>query len=899
MPLVIVYFQLHQPFRLHPQVDKFFWDETNRDVFHKVAAKSYLPALEMFYELISQHKSFKITLGISGTFLEQAELYEYQVIETLRKLVKAGENGQVELLDETYYHSLAGLFADPDLREFRDQVALHRDKLTELFGIVPTSFRNTELMYNNRIAEVVSEMGYGSILCEKRADMFTSSDGPVSPNAIFRAKNCDLLVIPRNRELSDDIAFRFTGKPLSPAEYARAIARIDGEAVLLGYDFEHIGEHIWREQGIFEFWRGLPAALNAQESIVQATPADVVSKFENAICPIVDIHGLSTSSWADETRDTSGWLGNFTQYSLFKEIEALEPLTRQAGGDFLRQWRHLTTSDHVYFFHEGRGEDHAVHSYFNPYGGSIAQAAHVLTRKIDQVYYAVKRQQTFRRQAKTALVIVTPETGRLPEDMGGLAKFISGKSGGQGEVISALCEGLSERGVHVHLITLNLKKRFQREAGMDDKQWREMRYRIDPANIHLVGSSVFSENLSAYEGDPLRTAAEFQKEIVNNLIKDIRARHQGKLIIHSHDWMAGGIVTAYAKATGVPVLHTVHNVFTAHLPLEYLTGMPYQTISDHLYYSSQDGRVCVDCQATAIKNATMINFVSEGFLQEVVNDYFMDRNLVPPGVRREVKAKYELEAALAILNSPSHNMYPERSSHLKRNYDSHDNVLAAKSENLLEFQGRTGLNLNPEAVLFYWPSRLDPVQKGVELLEEVLMSFVAANPDVQVAIVADGIGNDRAHRERLGGIAYASGGRICYHPFREDLSLLGYAAASDVFGASLYEPCGQIDQVGNIFGATATNRDTGGYHDKIKEMQLDGEGAALSCGNGFLFRDYDAGGLRYALEKSLAFHRKPKEIREREIKRIMREARKKYPLSTMVDRYLILYQRLNGGQTLI
>ncbi len=82
------------------------------------------------------------------------------------------------------------------------------------------------------------------------------------------------------------------------------------------------------------------------------------------------------------------------------------------------------------------------------------------------------------------------------------------------------------------------------------------------------------------------------------------------------------------------------------------------------------------------------------------------------------------------------------------------------------------------------------------------------------------IGSDRTHARYLGRIACASGGKIAYLPFNEDLSILGYAAASDVFGASLYEPFGQIDVIGNLYGATATNRDTGGFHDKIVPLKL-------------------------------------------------------------------------------
>ncbi|MCX5828027.1 MAG: glycogen/starch synthase [Deltaproteobacteria bacterium] len=900
MPLLTIYFQLHQPFRLHPDRDKFLWEEKNREIFAKVAEKCYLPATYLFTELLQAYPEFKITMSMSGVFLEQAENYQPEVIKALQGLVDAGkERGQIEFLDETYYHSLTSLFKDTGKREFRDQVSLHRDKMRRLFGVFPTAFRNTELMYNNNIAEVVADMGYRAILCEKRNDMFMNEQVPISPNAVFRARDLNLLVLPRHRELSDDVAFRFPHRPLTPEMYASFISKIDGEAVILGFDYEHIGEHIWEDKGIFAFWRGLPEALRQYPAIVMANPTEIADNFKDATCPDVDIDGLATSSWADASRDTFGWLGNLTQYELFRDIESMENDARRAGAEEMTRWRHLTTSDHVYFLHENIGEDHAVHAYFNPYGGSISQPTYILTRKIDQLQIAIQRFEVIKRKEKTAILIITPETGPLPEEMGDLAKYISGKSGGQGEVVSALCEGMTERGIHVHLATLNLKRRFQRESMMNESEWREVRYQIDPKRIHLVSSAVFADNLSAYAGNPLLTAAEFQREIINNVIKTIRAQHQGKLIIHSHDWMAGGAITAYARETGLPVLHTVHNVFTAHLPLEFLGGVNLNNFNQHLFLSLDNGRQCVDCQATAIKNATMINFVGERFLKEVVDDYFMDRTIIPPSVRQEVKAKYYHDAARAIINAPASNMYPENSPHLVRQYGANDDIIAVKAENLEEFQRRIGLNIDRDAILFYWPSRLDPFQKGVELLEVTAQHFVNAHHDVQIAIVGDGVGNDRTHVDILGRIAYASQGRIAYHPFTEGISMLGYAAANDVFGASLYEPCGQIDQVGNLFGATATNRDTGGYHDKIRELRLKEDGAPQDVGNGFLFRDYDPGGLWYALQRSVDFHRKRSEIREMQLKRIMREAREKYDLGIMIAEYIRIYERLNGDQPLI
>jgi glycogen synthase len=125
--------------------------------------------------------------------------------------------------------------------------------------------------------------------------------------------------------------------------------------------------------------------------------------------------------------------------------------------------------------------------------------------------------------------------------------------------------------------------------------------------------------------------------------------------------------------------------------------------------------------------------------------------------------------------------------------------------------------------------------------------------------------------------------------------MLGFAAANDVFGASLYEPCGQIDQVGNLFGTTATNRDTGGYHDKIRELVFSDSGEPKDAGNGFLFRDYDVNGLWYGLSRTVQFHRLSPEIRERQMKRIMRETRQVYDPEKMVDKYIDAYETLSGG----
>ncbi len=67
------------------------------------------------------------------------------------------------------------------------------------------------------------------------------------------------------------------------------------------------------------------------------------------------------------------------------------------------------------------------------------------------------------KSERTTIILMAPETERLPGDMGALERHISDKSDRMGEIITALCEGPIEKSINCHLTTINLKKRFQRE----------------------------------------------------------------------------------------------------------------------------------------------------------------------------------------------------------------------------------------------------------------------------------------------------------------------------------------------------------------------------------------------------------------------------------------------------
>ena len=917
MPLVTLCFRLHEPFRLSPNGDAFLWDNKNEAVFTQRAERCYIPTLRLLADLVRTHVDFKVSLCPSGTFIEQAQLYQPEVLDTLKSLFDAGRNTrQVELLEQTYYSSVTFLFADPEKIEFEEQVSLHRQKMSDVFDVKPTAFANTNLIYDNDIANVVADMRYKTVLCEPSDAMTDARSGKaIASNTVFRARGRKgrarkLAVLPRNATLSHALTRHWSAGGGAAQEYAEQIQRAGGQLALVACDFPLIETETDDYASMVAFWRGLRDALAQQPDVVPANPSEVAEWFQITDCAMIDCPAATHTS--DETAKSSvpSMLRTQAQRALLKTMEGQERQAIKAGGELLRRFRYLTTADHWQYLDEAPPTDGLSCEPTSPYD-SIATATYALTHAADELFHAIKSFHILRKSRQTPVIIVTPETARLPsEGMGEFAKFVSGKSGGLGEVVSALCKGLLERRIPVHLITINLTKRFREEAGLTEAEWIQKRQQLYPENVHLVSSAIFEGYRSAYDGWPLANAAEFQRQIVNTYIKEIRSKYEGRGILHTNDWMAGGVATAYAALRKIPVLHTVHNTHTGYIPLDMFYGVNLGKLWDVLYVTTDSGKRCVDAHATAIKNATKISYVGEQFLKEVVNDYFLDRPIVPWSVREETKAKYRSQAALVIPNGISPDVFPESQPEdpdpnkpgLAKRYGPYDNIMATKRLNLVKFQHKMGLNHDPNAILLYWPSRLDPTQKGVELLEAIAGRFVDYHPDVQIAIVADPVGGDNTHADIVGKIACASGGRVAYRRFDQDLSMLGYAAAGDVFGASLYEPFGQIDVVGNIHGATTTNRDTGGYNDKITPLNLRAWGAPIDSGNGILFRNYDAGGLWWGLARAVEnhryFHKHPKEW-EKQMRRIMMQARKTWSLDKMVARYITTYEELNEGKPLV
>ena len=318
--------------------------------------------LNLLESSMNRHPDFKVSLSITGTWLEQAEKWAPELIEQIARLVK---RGQVEIVGETYYHSLAFFY---NIDEFEAQVKQHEQAIERLFGVKPQSFRNTELAYNDQLAHWAEEKGYKAILAEGWDKIL----GWRSPNHVYRPTGCDnIKLLLKNYRLSDDIAFRFSNRswsewPLTVPKYQNWLNNdcLRGPLVNLFMDFETFGEHQWADTGIFNFMAELIDSWLAEYDNKFVTVSEAAELMPSAD----DVSMPETITWADTERDLSAWLSNSMQNSAMQTIYNMRnEILSTKNENLIHDWRLMTTSDHPYSMCTKYWNDGDVHAYFSAY----------------------------------------------------------------------------------------------------------------------------------------------------------------------------------------------------------------------------------------------------------------------------------------------------------------------------------------------------------------------------------------------------------------------------------------------------------------------------------------------------------------------------------------------------
>lgn len=370
---IVLYLHVHQPFRVrhytvfdagvaHNYFDAPYDDDaSNERIAHKVAEKSYIPTNARLLQLLRDNPQFKLSLSITGTVIEQLEKWAPHALASFQELTKTG---RVEIVAETYHHSLAFFYSRS---EFEAQVKMHADKVREVFGQEPQVFRNTELCYNNDVAYWADQAGYKAVLAEGWDPVL----GWRSPNYVYRpsyTENIKLLM--KNYKLSDDIAFRFGDRawsewPLTADKFTKWLGDEQKATNFdLFMDYETFGEHQWEATGIFDFLSHLPSEWLKNPHHTFMTVSEAADAFE----PVDYVDVPNTITWADTERDLSAWLGNGMQTGSIQALYDLEKRVKDTDDlQLIEDWRRLTTSDHFYYMCTKYFNDGDIHAYFSPY----------------------------------------------------------------------------------------------------------------------------------------------------------------------------------------------------------------------------------------------------------------------------------------------------------------------------------------------------------------------------------------------------------------------------------------------------------------------------------------------------------------------------------------------------
>ncbi len=487
------------------------------------------------------------------------------------------------------------------------------------------------------------------------------------------------------------------------------------------------------------------------------------------------------------------------------------------------------------------------------------------------------------------ILVVTPEITYLPEGMGNMSNMLRAKAGGLADVSASLVGALFRQGADVHVALPHYRRMFHVDVGkLISNELKVYMSHLHNSRIHLAEDRIFYYRdavYSNYSDDSFRQAMAFQREVINNIIPLVKPD-----LIHCNDWMTG-LIPAAARRMGIPCLFTVHNIHTQKATLEAIEdrGIDAAPFWQNLYYSrppyyyeeSRSGNP-VDMLASGIFAAHFINTVSPTFLKEIVEGR---HSFVPGNIRDEMANKYNSHCAFGILNAPDEDNNPEVDSFLeiKYNYETH---VKAKKVNKIAFQSRTGLRIDQNAPLLFWPNRLDPVQKGCQLLAEILYRVVDAHYDkgIQLAFVANG-SYQKVFRDIVA--FHDLYDRVTVCDFDEGLSRLAFAASDFVLMPSLFEPCGLPQMTSQYYGSLPIVHDTGGLHDTVEHLSQDG-----NVGNGFRFENYDSNGLMWAVNQAMHFYAREADFREKVISRVMIEAKERFNHDKTAAEYIKLYEKM-------
>ncbi len=487
------------------------------------------------------------------------------------------------------------------------------------------------------------------------------------------------------------------------------------------------------------------------------------------------------------------------------------------------------------------------------------------------------------------VLIVTPEVTYLPKSMGSNSNNLNAKAGGLADVSAALISELYRQGADVHVALPDYRSIFNGHLSSHvRRELNTIRKSVPSERIHLAQDRAFfylNHIYSGYECENIKISLAFQREVINNIVPQIQPD-----LIHCNDWMTG-LIPAMARQLGIPCLFTIHNIHTVKSTLAEIEdrGIDSASFWKNLFfesfpssYENTRDSIPVDFLTSGVFAAHFVNTVSPTFFIEMVEGR---HDFVKNSLQKELANKSDAGCAVGILNAPDPSFSPEFDDALICKYFAKNHVFG-KKKNKRYLQKTLGLIQDTQAPVFFWPSRLDPAQKGCQLLTEILYQIVARywKQNLEIVFIADG--EFQRHFKEIVRFHKLSE-RVAICGFNERLARLAYGASDFVIMPSSFEPCGLPQMIGPIYGALPVAHDTGGIHDTVVHLDVD-----RNTGNGFLFKTFDQEGLSWAIDQAMNFYMLPIKEKVQQINRIMLQSACRFNHRVTAQHYIDLYEKM-------
>ncbi len=366
-----IYTVIHQPQRVMlpareiperakiSEIKNYLFDDTiNKFYLNKVARECYLPAMKEFKNLMED--GFKISLGLSVSFIEQARKWNRPLFRQLKDFVS---HPNLELVCVEPYHSFIFYF---DIELFMERMKWAREYLQDLFSKEIKITDTTEMFMSNDVYFALQKIGFDAAFMDGRGWVLEWRD----PGHLYHQQGQKMKLLARHLNFSDDVGYRFSnreweGWPLTADAYAHWISRARGDFIMLGWDFETFGEHHKKDTGIFDFIRHLPRELEKRK-IKTLLPGEVVSKFSPKS------HSLEVKEFGSTWAGSGGvefFLGNGAQQAIFRLMHHVLNKAKLTGRKTLIDLAmRLTQSDNLHLIQwaGAYGAEAEVSAYFTP-----------------------------------------------------------------------------------------------------------------------------------------------------------------------------------------------------------------------------------------------------------------------------------------------------------------------------------------------------------------------------------------------------------------------------------------------------------------------------------------------------------------------------------------------------